>query len=179
MSQSPLGDVTIDLSSNITYSQYSSTSYSYSQLDLTQTSTSISILNSSITKSPSNITLTIPASASSTANMHQLQISGKNTIEVPIGVEKYSIYVQNSTHVLYVSYMASFAVKLVPLAIGLSLVRSDSTVATTTDINLQGSLPSDQPITYSLYSLMINSTQYPVPTQSLISLPPYTNPIST
>lgn len=180
MSQSPLGEVTVDLSSNITNPQYPSTAYSYSQLDSTLTQ-STQILNSTITKSQQNITLVIPASASSTANTHQLQISGKNTIEVPIATEKYWIVVQNTTHILFTSMQAAFGTALTPLATGLALVRSSSTVASTTDLKLQGTLPSDQPIVFSQYSLTINSTQYQSPSQPsiLISLPQYTNPLST
>lgn len=67
---------------------------------------------------------------------------------------------QNATHLLYSSSGISFATKLMPMSQGLLLVRTNTTVGSTTQLRLQGSLPNDDPIDMSQYPLSINNQTY-------------------
>lgn len=62
-------------------------------------------------------------------------MEGRNPVEVPIGVERYWIVVQNTTHVLYLQSFG-FNDKLVPLATGLTVVRTNTAVASFTQLRL-------------------------------------------
>ena len=72
-----LGDVTVDISSNITNPRVTSTTYNYGLANQNG-----AIPGSSITKNNPNITTVIPAGWSASTYTHQISIVGKNTLEV-------------------------------------------------------------------------------------------------
>lgn len=121
------GQITIDISSNITNSKYVPTAYSYSQQNQS-TLTYNQIATVTFTKNSQNITMLVPASHSNLSYSNLVTITGKNTLEVPIDIERYSIVIQNASHILYANYNVIFPNKLVPISQGLTLTRLSTRV---------------------------------------------------
>lgn len=171
-----LGEVTVDISNNITNSRVGSTSYSYSLANQNS-----QVPGSSISRNIQNITTIIPTASSGSSSAHQITISGKNSLEVPNGNERYWMVIQNSTHLLYSNYNVAFATKLEPLGQGLTLVRANTTVGVTTQLRLQGSLPADDSINMSQYPVTVNNQVYSSVPQTSIDyqFANYTNPPTT